>query len=235
MIYNLLAQYYDGLVKDDQASKAWVDFIMLNISGKRLLELACGSGEITLALANQGYEIDASDLSQAMIDEAMKKTDANKVNFFIMDMCNIEVHKSYDGVLCLCDSINYLLQEEDINNMFQSIYDCLNVNGTFIFDMHSVNRLEEFEEEFYEEGIVDNNEYTWSILAQEDYLYHNFLFYDENAKVSLEQHIQRVYSHEMIESLLEPYFNFEVYTDFNQKGIQEGEKYFYICRKKEYL
>lgn len=232
MIYNILAKYYDGLVKDDDATKAWVDLIDPNMNGKNILELACGSGEITIALANKGYLIDASDLSQAMIDEAKKKKGAEKVNFFAMDMCDFTVDKTYDGILCLCDSINYLVSEKQLETLFKSVYEHLNENGTFIFDMHTPDRLYEFEEEFYEAGVLEGHEYSWSIVSEDECIYHNFMFYDEEANHSQEQHVQRVYSTELMDALLSPYFTYEIYTDFDNKGIHEGEKYFYVCKKR---
>lgn len=232
MIYNVLAKYYDGLVKDEEATKAWVDLIDAHMNGKNILELACGSGEITLALAKEGYVIEASDLSEAMIEEAKKKEESDKVNFFVMDMCQFDLQKKYDGVLCLCDSINYLLREEQIQSMIESVYAHLKEDGVFIFDMHTPDRLYEFEEEFYEEGIVEGHEYSWSISSEDDCIYHNFMFYDEEANASLEQHVQKVYSTQFMDSVLSPYFTYEIYTDFTQKGICEGEKYFYVCRRK---
>ncbi|NBK97788.1 MAG: class I SAM-dependent methyltransferase [Erysipelotrichia bacterium] len=232
MIYNILAKYYDGLVKDEAATMDWVQLIEKHIKKKELLELACGSGEITLKLAADGYHIDASDLSSAMIEEAKKKPHAKQVHFFVMDMLEYHVDKTYDGILCLCDSINYLLLEHDLATLFKNVYDSLNEDGVFIFDTHSLDRLIEFEEEFYEEGIVEGHEYTWSIIADKPYLYHNFVFYDEEARMFQEQHIQRVYEPELLASLLAPYFTFEVVSDFIKEGICEGEKYFYICKKK---
>ena len=73
MMYELLAHVYDALVKDDEATACWVELVKAHIRGTELLELACGSGEITIALAQEGYHVDASDLSAAMIEEAKKK------------------------------------------------------------------------------------------------------------------------------------------------------------------
>lgn len=235
MIYNILAKYYDGLVKDENATLDWVALIEKYISKKELLELACGSGEITLKLASHGYHIDASDLSAAMIEEAVKKDGADKVHFYVMDMNDFHVNKTYDGILCLCDSINYLLQERMLAELFEHIYHALKEDGVFIFDTHSLDRLDEFKEEFYEEGLVNGHEYTWSIIADDPYLYHNFIFYDESARAFQEQHIQRVYTPKLLDTLLQPYFDYKVVTDFVKDGICEGEKYFYICKKKGYL
>ena len=231
MIYDVLARYYDALVGDEQATESWSRFIEQHVPGKELLELACGSGEITIALAKQGYHIDASDLSEAMIEEALRKGQ-NDIHFFVMDMNTFTVEKQYDGILCLCDSINYLVEESQIQALFKQVYKHLRQDGVWLFDTHSMDRLEEFQDEFYEEGIVEGKQYAWSILADDPYLYHNFIFYDEDANAQMEQHIQRVYDPKALNRYLEPYFNVEIYTDFTLSGIQPGEKYFYVCRRK---
>ena len=110
---------YDALVKDDEATACWVELIKAHIRGTELLELACGSGEITIALAQEGYHVDASDLSAAMIEEAKKKDGSEQVSWSVMDMCDLHTDKSYDGILCLCDSFNYLLKDEQVRALFQ--------------------------------------------------------------------------------------------------------------------
>ncbi len=232
MMYSILAKYYDDLVKDDVATKAWVTFIETHAKPNTVLELACGSGEITLALANAGYRVDASDISEAMLEEARSK-DVNKlVNFFQMDMSELSVDKTYDTILCLCDSVNYLVNTSSFEKMIQRVHAHLSSDGCFVFDVHSLDRNEEFQEEFYEEGEIEAQQYSWSIVSEDMYLYHNFCFYDALANVSQEQHIQRIYTPQEIAKALDVYFTFDVYTDFTQEGICEGEKYFYVCRKK---
>ena len=63
MIYDTLAQYYDALVKDEEASRMWVDWIESKCSPCDVLELACGSGEITEMLVQDGFDVSALDLS----------------------------------------------------------------------------------------------------------------------------------------------------------------------------
>lgn len=70
--YETLGHYYDALVKDEEASRQWVDWIESFHPGRRFLELACGSGEITEMLT-ENHEVTALDLSQAMLERAAEK------------------------------------------------------------------------------------------------------------------------------------------------------------------
>lgn len=230
-MYQILAKYYDALVADENATRDWVNFIESHASFETILEFACGSGEITLELAKRGYKVKASDLSYDMVEEAKKKKYAELVEFFVHDMVK-PLDDKVDLVLCLCDSMNYVIDEDDFKQVLKNAYHNLNENGTFIFDVHSLDRLDEFEEEFYEEGVINNHGYEWSIQTQDDFVLQNFVFFDENALATYEQHIQRVYHPDVIKRWCEKIgFSVEIYTDFKYEGIVEGEKYFYICRR----
>lgn len=233
MMYQALARYYDALVKDDEATQAWVSLIQAHMPLGSIMELACGSGEITIRLAKEGYQVAASDISEDMILEAKKKEGSDQVSWSVMDMSRFEDDHMYDGILCLCDSFNYLLEDAQVNEMLKQVYAHLNPNGVFIMDMHSLDRLYEFEEEYNEAGRIMDHEYQWTIYAVEDRIYQNFAFYDEEGRVTLEQHIQRVYDPmDIAQRLKQLGFQVEILTDFDQSGITEGEKQFFICRKE---
>ena len=76
-------------------------------------------------------------------------------------------------------------------------------------------------------------DYQWSITSEEDVIYQDFAFYKEDGTVIQEHHMQRVYDPAWLIETLKPYFTIEkITTDFDQEGIQEGEKYFFVCRRK---
>ena len=232
MIYDVLASYYDALVKDDEATAAWVALIQRHMQGNEIMEVACGSGEITIALAQKGYHMHASDISPAMIRAAKAKPGAAMVDWRVMDMRQLQ-GGAYDGILCLCDSFNYLLEEAEVSSFFRSVYAHLRKHGVFIVDMHSQDRLKEFAEEYNEAGRVGDHEYQWTIESEDDCIYQTFAFYDEDGRPALEQHIQRVYDPEWImEQLQACGLAVQVFTEFTREGITEGEKQFYVCRKE---
>ena len=233
MIYDTLATYYDALVKDDEATKDWLKWIYSEDLGKKVLELACGSGEITNQLAKDGYQVTALDLSEEMVERAKEKDHSHLIQFYVQNMLDLSNLEKYDVITCLCDSFNYILEKKDVVSFFEQVQAHLEKDGLFFFDMHSLDRLEEFAEEFNETGeFEDGCQCQWSIMAEDDLIYQDFAFYQGNQTIQ-EHHIQRVYDPEWIQSQLEKYFIIEkITTDFDQEGICEGEKYFYICRKK---
>lgn len=233
MIYDTLAQYYDALVKDEEASRMWVDWIESKCSPCDVLELACGSGEITEMLVQDGFDVSALDLSDEMIEQAKQKDTDNKIQFYCQDMKDLSNFSKFSAIFCLCDSFNYLLEKEEVSKFFKEVSDHLKDQGYFFFDTHSLDRLEEFEDEFNETGSFEDCDYQWSIMSEDDLIYQNFAFYFQEGHIVQEHHIQRVYDPVWLEKELSKHFNIlSVKTDFDLEGIQEGEKYFYICQKK---
>lgn len=221
MIYDNLAKYYDALVADDDACKMWEEFVNRHIKPCKILELACGSGEITHALYQDGYDILATDISASMIKELNKKYPDIKTK--ILDMNSFKLNDKYDSVICFCDSINYL---EDYHEMFDSVYDCLNDHGIFMFDMHTQDRLEEFKEEYIEEGYLDDVAYQWTITTYFNQIHQHFAFYTKDG-ILQEQHVQYVFDHQEVINYLEKLgFKVKVYTDFVTEGVTKGEKIF---------
>ncbi|NLY62770.1 MAG: class I SAM-dependent methyltransferase [Erysipelothrix sp.] len=229
-MYNNLAKYYDALLKDDQATTMWLEFFNKHKHPGKTLELAAGTGEITLKIAEQD-KIIATDLSQDMINELnAKATSENLLDAFAMDMINFSIDDKFDNIICFCDSINYVLEVDDLKLMFQQVYKHLNAGGKFLFDMHSLDRLEEFAEDYIETGQLLDTDYQWSIWAEDDYIHHHFAFYEDT--LYEERHVQRVYHYELVKELLEAIgFKLSVYTDFNQVGINAGEKLFIVGEK----
>lgn len=232
MIYQTLAPFYDLLVKDDEATQMWVDFTQKYAKGTNILELACGSGEITIALAKLGYSMYGTDLSQEMIDEAQEKEGSELVQWEALDMVQLPLDKKYDSILCYCDSLNYVVQNQDVLTVFEKVYACLEDGGVFLFDIHSLDREVEFAEEYIEEGFLDDVAYQWTIRHEDHFLYHSFTFYDANGKLEQEQHVQKVHNPLWVKEQLEKIgFDVSMYTDFDLEGIQEGEKIFYVAKK----
>lgn len=222
--YEYLAKYYDYLLGDEEAFDFWLEYI--NAKDYHIvLELASGSGVLAGILKKQGKEVTASDISKEMKEVATNNFDGE---YLILNMIDFDLHKKYDLILCVCDSINYLYEEE-LEQMFKSVYKHLNDGGRFIFDMHNPKRLKEFDEEYIEEGQIDENVYyQWTINSDtfDRTVNEHFTFYTPEGMIQ-EQHTQNVFEVDDVKNKLENVgLESEVVMDFI-----EDEKILFIGTK----
>jgi len=212
--YCLLAKYYDSLMNHIDYSKAagfYLDAARhFGWRGARILDLACGTGSIKLELLKKGYAVDGIDISPDMLAVADKKIyEAGFVpNLICRDMRDFRTAKSYDLIICAFDSLNYLLKETDLEMVFSQVYQSLNEDGLFIFDVHSEYKLKEILGHRTFIHVSDENCYIW----QNKYKYKTSIC---NMKLDIfirksnrlyerieEYHRERFYSPQTLESLL---------------------------------
>ena len=117
----------------------WVDWIESKCSPCDVLELACGSGEITEMLVQDGFDVSALDLSDEMIEQAKQKDTDNKIQFYCQDVKDLSNFSKFSAIFCLCDSFNYLLGKEEVSKFFKEVSDHLADLGYFFFDTHSLD------------------------------------------------------------------------------------------------
>lgn len=222
--YEYLAKYYDYLLGDEEAFDFWLEYINAK-DYHTVLELASGSGVLAGILKKQGKEVTASDISKEMKEVATNNFDGE---YLILNMIDFDLHKKYDLILCVCDSINYLYEEE-LEQMFKSVYKHLNDGGRFIFDMHNPKRLKEFDEEYIEEGQIDENVYyQWTINSDtfDRTVNEHFTFYTPEGMIQ-EQHTQNVFEVDDVKNkLVNIGLESEVVMDFI-----EDEKILFIGTK----
>jgi len=141
--YTNIAPFYDILMQDIDY-EGWVEYIslLLNSFGqkpKSLLDLACGTGTCSILFAQQGLEVIGLDSSEAMLEEAEKKIkkEGLSINLIKKDMRDFCLEKKVELVTCFYDSLNYLLEEEDLLKTFKNVLMCLTDKGFFIFDLNT--------------------------------------------------------------------------------------------------
>jgi 2-polyprenyl-3-methyl-5-hydroxy-6-metoxy-1,4-benzoquinol methylase len=169
--YNEFAQYYDLLMSDVDYDE-WTAYV-LNIlkkyktSHRDILEMACGTGNIAVNMAKYGYNVTAFDLSGDMLAVASNKATKNNVyiKFLCQDMRDININNSYGIILCLCDSINYITDHDDLMSVFTWVYKHLKDDGIFIFDINSSYKLR---------NIIGDNTFTYN-EAEIVYIWDNYL------------------------------------------------------------
>ncbi|WRK54946.1 class I SAM-dependent methyltransferase [Coprobacillaceae bacterium CR2/5/TPMF4] len=164
MSYENFAYYYDSLM-DDQFYQDYYQFINQHAKFKSVLELGCGTGEIAILLAKDKKQVYATDLSKDMLEVArMKAMDAN-VDLLLgrIDMTDFETNQAVDLVLCLCDSLNYVLSKKKVLKTFKNVYDSLKYNGAFIFDVNSLYKTDQILDNYLEEENDDDFYFKWAV------------------------------------------------------------------------
>lgn len=212
-MYDIFASYYDKLMKDIDYDN-WVNFIIKNINENNIksndiLELCCGTGNITIPLCKKGYNVYGVDISEKMLTIAKDKALENDldIEFINQDVLEYNTNKKYSIILTCCDGINYI-EEGKVETLFKKIYNILDFGGVFIFDISTLYKLKDvLHDKTY--GEVSNKfSYIWqnyhdnSSNVTEMYL----TFFIKNAKGSYdkydETHFLKAYDSDYLKSLL---------------------------------
>ena len=143
MSYDALASCDDSFVGADYDDiSALISSVLYSfgISQGKILDLACGTGEITQRFCKLGFDMTGLDLSGNMLLKAREKCSAK---FIKGDMTDFSFKEKFSAVICTLDSINHLESIDKIKKAFDCVYKCLDATGLFIFDMNSVYKHRE--------------------------------------------------------------------------------------------
>ncbi|WP_370829994.1 class I SAM-dependent methyltransferase [Clostridium sp.] len=246
MAYGEFAKIYDELINEDINYDEMVERILeicnlYNVELNDYLDIACGTGNVTIRIAKYFKNIYGVDLSEDMLREAFDKFKESRIKGKIIcqDMTELSLNKEFDLITSVLDSTNYITDLNDLKNYFNGVYNHLKANGLFIFDVNSYYKLSE---------ILGNNIYTYS---EEDvfYTWEN-VFEDSLLSMFLtffvkkgdlyerfeEEHLERAYTEKELEQELKK-ANLEVIAKFDgytENYVQANtERIVYVIRKKQ--
>ncbi|WP_078545516.1 class I SAM-dependent DNA methyltransferase [Litchfieldia alkalitelluris] len=248
MSYGRFAYVYDRLM-DDVPYHLWLQFLQTqmkkysNREMKTILDLACGTGEISVPLAEHGYEVVGIDLSDDMLAVANAKAQAanQNITFLQQDMSELQGLGTFDMIVIFCDSLNYLPSSEDVIKTFKHIHTYLKEDGLFFFDVHSVYKMDElFIDQTY--AVTDEEvSYIWNCFPgeSEHSVEHELSFFVRDEGTSLyerfdETHYQRTYDVYQYKTWLEElgFEILEINGDFDQPVSEQSERIFFSIKKK---
>jgi SAM-dependent methyltransferase len=236
MSYEAFAYYYDSLM-EEQFYIDYHNFIKQHATYKTVLELGCGTGEIAIRLAKENALVYATDVSKDMLEVARLKAIEKDVTLLFgrIDMTDFTVDTTVDLVLCLCDSINYLLDQKSVKQTFKNCYQALHKDGVFIFDVDSMYKMQTILHNYEEENDEDDFYFHWIVTSLgEGKISHQVEIIDkENNEHVKETHIQQTYSVAIYTQLLQAvgFNNIAMYSDFDT--YQENcERVIFVCKKE---
>lgn len=187
--YTDFASVYDKFMDEtpyEQWSKNIISMLReYGILEGLVLELGCGTGTLTELLSADGYDMIGVDCSGEMLQIACCKREKSKrdILYLNQDMRDFELYGTVRAVISVCDSLNYLLTDEDIIKCFQLVNNYLDPKGTFVFDFNTVYKYEtvigdtviaenredcSFIWENYYDADAQLNEYDLTVFVRED-------------------------------------------------------------------
>ena len=201
--------------------------------GELILELGCGTGNMSRYLCMEGYRVVGIDLSPCMVKMASRKI----IPDFEAHVGDMRVPFFQEGCRCrcivsLCDSMNYLAGRHDLELAIKAAANQLEVGGIFLFDMKT--------EEFFRQELGDN--VFADRCKRASYIWENH--YDERRHINTyditfyyriigglwgsftEHHVQRAYSRRQVEAAADKY------GLALKECCLRGEREYYILQKK---
>lgn len=186
IMYESFARVYDTFMDNvpyDQWARDYAHIMAEHgIEDGILLDLGCGTGSLALRLADKGYDMIGVDYSMDMLEIAREKSEGKDILYLEQDMREFELYGTVRAVLCVCDSINYILEPEEVKEVFSLVDNYLDPQGLFIFDFNTDYKYREIigdnviaedrdEVSFIWDNYYDEesriNEYALSIFVQE--------------------------------------------------------------------
>lgn len=176
-----------------------------------VLELGCGTGTLTELFCQKGYDMIGVDNSQEMLEIAREKQEksGSEILYIQQDMRELELYSTVGTVISVCDSLNYLLEEEELLTVFRLVNNYLYPGGLFLFDFNTVYKYSQvigdvtiaenredcsfiWENYYHEEEEI--NEYDLTVFVQEE---------GDCFRRFTENHFQRGYTPEAMCGLVE--------------------------------
>ena len=245
--YGEFARVYD-LFMSDVDYEAWSKYIIEllrsdGIHSGLVLELGCGTGSLTALLAKAGYDMIGVDNSPQMLQEAMEKKREEELDilYLLQDMRDFELYGTVRAVVSICDSMNYITEEEELLQVFRLVNNYLDPGGLFLFDLNTVYKYQEIlgdrtiAENRPEGSFIWDNEYDPEtainvyelalFLPRPDGLYEKYQ----------EEHYQRAYSLRRVRELLElSGMEFvAVYDAFTREAPREDSERVYVLAREK--
>lgn len=227
----------EGISKPERSEDA------LQSEKNLVLDLGCGTGTLTELLAQAGYDMIGVDCSADMLELAMEKRQrsGHEILYLLQDMRQLELYSTVGTVISVCDSLNYLLTEEDLHTVFRLVENYLFPGGIFIFDFNTVYKYAEvigdttiaenreecsFIWENYYHAEKQINEYEITVFVKEP---------GERYRKFTETHYQRGYTVEQMERLVKT-AGLDLVTvldaDTHEPVTAQSERVYMVARKK---
>lgn len=247
-MYQEFAHVYDEFMEVISYTE-WADYIEAvwkqhGCTPELVLDLACGTGGLAVELSRRGYDMIGADLSVDMLEEAREKAieEQQNVLFLQQDMREFELYGTVQSIVCTCDSLNYLLDLKDLEQVMRLVDNYLDPDGLFVFDVNTEFKYKEiladnvFADTYEDAAFIWQNEYDAEQKINE-YMVTFFIEDEQGCYQRYEElHQQKAYSvDEIIQSLEKAGLKLEaVYDGMTLKEPSEtSERLCFVAREQK--
>jgi SAM-dependent methyltransferase len=166
--YEALANAYDEQTAD-YGHDRWLTVLERlavehGLAGRRVLDVACGTGKSFAPLLDRGYDVTACDLSPSMVAVARRRL-PDPARAFVADMRALPALAGFDLVTCLDDAVNYLLEPRDLDAALASMRSALRPGGLLVFD---TNTLFTYRTDFANDWVSERGEHLFCWRGESD-------------------------------------------------------------------
>ena len=242
--YHALAVSYDRLTNDVDY-EATVDFYFEilgreGLTPRTAVDLACGTGSVSVLLARRGLRVTGVDLSEEMLTVAVQKAQETGVcpTFVCQDLAQLRLPKAVDLAVCALDSLDYITDPQDCAQAIQRVYKALNPGGIFIFDVNTPEKLRAMDGQVF----LDEDDDVYCVWRGEFDEETNICSYGMDLfqrrgdvwERSFEEHREYAYSREQLTRYLKAagFTHIEVYADRRFEAPRAGEQRIYFKARK---
>ncbi len=242
--YEALAVSYDRLTNDvDYAATVAFYFEIMkreNVRPRTAVDLACGTGSVSVLLAKKGMQVIGVDMSEEMLTVALQKAQEleNCPRFVCQRLEELRLPRAVDLAVCALDSLDYITEPENCRRAIARVYKALNPGGLFIFDVNTPKKLRAMDGQVF----LDEDEDVYCVWRGE---------FDEETNIcsygmdlfqrrgdtwhrSFEEHREYAYSADQLVGYLKEagFTRIGVYADRKFAAPGEGEQRIYIKARK---
>lgn len=244
--YTSLAASYDQLTRDVDYEKI-LDFLeaLLHARGKypqTVLDLACGTGSMSILLAKRGYSVTGVDMSEDMLTAAAGKAgelEGNLPMFVCQRMERLRLPAPVDCAVCCLDSLNYLIDPTLCRRAIRRVYEALAPGGMFLFDVNTPEKLRAMDGQIF----LDEDDNVYCVWrgeydeAERICYYGMDLFQRRGAywERSFEEHREYAYTPEELTEYLRSagFSEIRIYADRRMSPPSRSEQRIYFTACKE--